>query len=407
MSKGLSLKLAWRFLRSRRYGPLSRFMSLASTAGIAIGVMALIVGLSAMNGFERELENRVLSIMPAGTLTAAHGFADLNADLEAVRRSPGVKSADPCVSASAVLQGGTSFVPVQLFGIADDGRSARALDRFATVSSKALFDAHADVPKVILGSAAAQKLNVKTGDHLNFIAGAGFDDSSVTELEIAGIFSIGGQLDAQLCFTSLNDAVTLAGLEFPNVIEVEARDLLEAPEVIHEASAAVSQRVAASSWMETQGKLYNDIQMIRGIMYLAMILVMGVASFNIISNLVMSVAEKSREIAVLKTLGAGRGRIVRTFTLMGLMEGMRGTAIGAVLGCVISLLLTPIMRGIERLFGFKFLNPEVYFIDFIPSRLELADVTLVVITALVMSALASLYPAIRAAKVEPARELNV
>lgn len=166
------------------------------------------------------------------------------------------------------------------------------------------------------------------------------------------------------------------------------------------------ERAALSTWMDTQGKLYNDIQLVRGIMYLAMVLVMAVACFNIIANLLMSVSEKSREIAMLRTMGATRSKVVRLFTLMGFLQGARGTLLGAAAGSFIAAFLTPIMKGVERAFGIKFLNPDVYFIDFIPSRLELSDVLLIAATALAMSVLASLFPAIRASRIEPARELN-
>lgn len=193
----------------------------------------------------------------------------------------------------------------------------------------------------------------------------------------------------------------------PNVFMFKTGNLLQAPVITREAAKMLPERVRAESWVDTQGKLYTDIQMIRGIMYLAMILVMAVACFNIVSNLIVAVAEKKHEIAVLKTLGASRSRIVSIFVCSGVMFGLRGSIIGTVFGSVIALLLTPLMQSVENIFGFKFLNPDVYFVDFIPSSLNPYDIILVLITALTMSALASFYPAWKASKVDPARELNI
>ena len=407
MFKCLSLTLAWHFLRSRRYGPLARFMSVSSAAGIAIGTAALIIGLSAMNGFERELEDRVLSVVPAGTVqSGAGGFASLGDDLKALRGSRGITYAEPCVSTEGVLQSGGNFAPAKILGIENGSRAFAALTRFSGVES---LPEQGNV--IVLGRSIAQRLELRIGDRVTLIAGGAgaagnLENARTLEYEVAGIFNAGGQLDGLLAFTPLKSALEVSGLKAPNLIELGVTQLLQAPQILYEAALALPERGAMSSWMDTQGKLYGDIQMIRALMYLAMILVMAVACFNIVSNLVMSVAEKSPEIAVLRTMGAPRALIVRVFTLMGLLQGARGALIGTAFGSVIALALTPLMRQAEALFNVKFLNPDVYFIDFIPSKLEPCDVAAVLITALLMSSLSALYPALKSSKVQPARELN-
>jgi lipoprotein-releasing system permease protein len=403
----ITLRMAWRLTRSRRYGPLARFMSLASAAGITLGVAALIIGLSAMNGFERELENRVLAVIPAGTLSSGpDGFMHLDDDLRELGKDPSVSYAEPASGRDAIIGAGGNFAPVRITGIKEGTHAAQAMTRFSGVKAIPEKDAEG-TPSIVLGRGAAKALGVKEGSTVTVMSAS---DGSIggggTSAKVAGIFNIGGQMDGMLAFMRLDDAVEYSGLKAPNLILLGCADLLKAPDQLYFAAMRLHERSSLTTWMDTQGKLYNDIQLVRGIMYLAMILVMAVACFNIIANLLMSVSEKSREIAMLRTMGATRSTVVRLFTLMGFMQGARGTLLGAAIGSFIAAFLMPIMKGIESIFGIKFLNPDVYFIDFIPSRLDLGDVLLVAATALVMSVLASLFPAIRASRIEPARELN-
>ncbi len=406
MIDSLTTSLAWRFMRSRRGGTLAHFMSIASTVGIAIGVAALIIGLSAMNGFERELHERVLSLVPSVTVTSdGDGFYELNHDLAIIDEIAGIDEVDPGLMINIVLKTGNAFAPTQLIGVQPQGQLDTNLERFS--DSKLKRASTDETPKIIIGAGIAKKLKLNIGSKITIVTGDNIENAEGNEVEISGFFKAGGQMDNLLSFMDLSDAIKLTGRNAPNVLMIRTRDLMQAPQISHEIAGKLPERAQASSWLSTQGKLYNDIQMVRGIMYLAMILVMAVACFNIISNLVMSVAEKSREIAVLKTLGASNSKIIRIFTLSGLLSGMRGALIGSVFGIVISLFLTPIMRSIESLFNFKFLNPDVYFIDFIPSKLDITDVLLVVVTALIMSALSSLYPAWKASRIEPAKELSL
>ncbi len=407
MPELVTLKMAWRLTRSRRYGPLARFMSLASAAGITLGVAALIIGLSAMNGFERELESRVLAVIPAGTLTSGpDGFMRLDEDLAELKKDPSVSYAEPASGRDAIISANGNFAPVRVIGIKEGTHAAEAMERFSGLGSipKKGDDG---MPAIVLGRGAAKTLGASVGSTVTVMSASGGSiDGGGLEARVAGIFNIGGQMDGMLAFMRLDDAVEAAGIKAPNLILLGCADLLKAPDQLYFAAMRLRERAALTTWMDTQGKLYSDIQLVRGIMYLAMVLVMAVACFNIVANLLMSVSEKSREIAMLRTMGATRSRVVGLFTLMGFLQGARGTFLGVAAGAFIAAFLTPIMKGIEHALGIKFLNPDVYFIDFIPSQLQLGDVALVAATALVMSVLASLFPAVRASRIEPARELN-
>ncbi len=406
--------LALRFLKSKRYGALAHFMQLASTCGIAAGVCALIIGLSAMNGFEKELHNRVLSLIPAATIEAeSGGFTQLNECIKSLNATDGIEACAPTVTLEGVFSAQNDFAPAALIGI-DPVLELKVVDiqRFMNVKAEILNDLKTENP-IILGAGILKKLKLKIGDKVDLIT---IDKSSQenplstpaqASFTIVGMFKTGGQIDGTLAFTKLSIAENIASLNAPNSIHVKVKNMLDVDNPISRAVINLPQRVEVTTWMQSQGKLYNDINLIRNIMYLAMILVMGVACFNIIANLVMSVSEKSHEIAIMLTMGMRRNQIVGIFTLMGIFSGIRGTFIGITIGCIISSLLSPITQNFEKFFGFTLLNEEIYFINFIPSMLSFTDVLLVSFCAIFMSALASIYPAMKASKIDPANELTI
>lgn len=409
-----NLKIAMRFLRSKRYGALARFMSMASTTGIAAGVCALIIGLSAMNGFEYELHNRVLSLIPAATLNSQEDeFSHLENDLQTLVQTPGIIAAAPTVTLEGVFSKNQSFAPSALIGIDPKlEKNVVNLERFMSCSVDKLNIDDDNFP-LIIGNGILKKLNLHIGDLVDLIT---IDKSSNENplsrpanatFKIVGVIKTGGQIDSTLAFTHIDKAVSLASLKAPNSIHIKTQNMLNVDESLNLALPKLKDLVTTSTWMKSQGKLYNDIQLIRNIMYLAMILVMAVACFNIISNLIMSVSEKSREIAILLTMGMPRANIIKIFTLMGVLSALRGTIIGLVLGCSLAFFITPITSNFEKYFGFELLNENIYFINFIPSSLSLIDVLLVTICSLVMSLLAALYPAFKASRIDPASELSI
>lgn len=447
----LPIALGLRFFKSKRRAVLSRFMSTAAAAGIAVGVFALIVGLSAMNGFERELENRVLSVIPSAQLKVQQGsFRNADKVLTDIKTQPSIEAAAPVIELEAVFSNGRDFVPGMLYGVDPQVQeSVTALSQYLSVGLQELSANHdpaaasntvlaadpdadlavsSSVLKVVLGDRIAKRLNLAAGDELKLYVNTAstsasasaqnrnaaetfgrdlFKSPEIINLKFIGTLKIGGQLDSALAFADLNALQQASGLKGPNQIQLKTASLLQAQaQAYRAASAVLTEPAYVTSWLSTQGKLYHDIQMIRGIMYLAMLLVMAVACFNIVSNLIMAVSEKQREIAILLTMGAGRRLIVQAFCVMGLLSGLRGIVIGLILGCAVSLWLTPLTAFIENLLGVKFLNEEIYFISFIPAELSLKDVMLVFICALAMSLAASIYPAVKAASVQPAAQLN-
>ena len=415
MKTSLSFKLAFRFLNSKRYGALAKFISMASTTGIGVGVCALIIGLSAMNGFEYELNNRVLSLIPGAEVSSYDktGFYNLEGEVKALEKAPNIKAVSPAVSLNGAFSFGANFAPAMVIGIDPvNEKKVISLERFMDCKTDILNHAEAE-PLVIIGHGIAKKLNIKKGDELNLSAidaktnSDGLGSMVVKTFKVAGFFKTGGQIDNNFAFINIKEAVALSALRAPNTIHVKVSNMLEAREIINTALATLPEPCDVTTWVDSQGKLYSDINMIRQIMYLAMILVISVACFNIVSNLVMAVSEKRHEIAILMTMGAKKALIIKSFTLMGVLSAIKGCIYGGVAGSLLSLCIPYVTSHFKDWFGIELLNEDIYFINFVPSSLMISDVLIVVGCAVVMSFIASIYPAIKASKIDPAQELNL
>ncbi len=410
----LSFKVGYRFFISKNIGPLATFMSFSSTVGIALGVMALITGLSCMNGFEYELENRVLSIIPNAYVKSENDyFRFTEQHVIDIEKGKYIKAVAPAVEIPAIISNYKDFVPIQVIGI-DPIKEKKIIniDKFLSNSLDSLNkkENKDDAVNIILGLSSAKKLNVKVGDTLvlytsNSVSTAILTAKQATKLKVAGLLTIGGSLDSLFAFINIDDAKEIAKLKGANAIHIKTKNLLNAKNEALDALSNFNEPASLYSWMQIHGKLYNDIIMIRQIMYLAMFLVMAVACFNIISNLVMSVNEKKKEIAILLTLGMKRSSIIKSFSFMGFLSGLLGTSIGTILGIGFSSILTDFTTFLKEKYGIVLLNEDIYFISFIPSKIDVVDVVSIVLCALTMSILAAIYPAIKAAKIYPVKEL--
>lgn len=388
---------------------------MASTTGIGVGVCALIIGLSAMNGFEYELNNRVLSLIPGAEVSSYDktGFYNLEGEVKALEKAPNIKAVSPAVSLNGAFSFGANFAPAMVIGIDPvNEKKVISLERFMDCKTDILNHAEAE-PLVIIGHGIAKKLNIKKGDELNLSAidaktnSDGLGSMVVKTFKVAGFFKTGGQIDNNFAFINIKESVALSALRAPNTIHVKVSNMLEAREIINTALATLPEPCDVTTWIDSQGKLYSDINMIRQIMYLAMILVISVACFNIVSNLVMAVSEKRHEIAILMTMGAKKALIIKSFTLMGVLSAIKGCIYGGVAGSLLSLCIPYVTSHFKDWFGIELLNEDIYFINFVPSSLMISDVLIVVGCAVVMSFIASIYPAIKASKIDPAQELNL
>lgn len=412
MFKPLPLFLGLRYSRSRRRNGFIAFISASSLIGIALGVMALILGLSAMNGFERELKDRVLSVVPQGELDAVERpLPDWPRLRDYLLAQPGVAAAAPVIRLNGLLEHGSALKGVQLRAVLPD-LEANLSDAGKYMTGRGLRELQPGEHGVILGKIIADKLGVKVGDTIGLLLPQGGDQAGIKNprresLKVVGLLEIGGQLDGLLGFMHLADAQAITGMGSDvEGFSLRVDDVLKAQSITVAAAQKFPHYVYIRSWMNSQGYLYQDIQMVRTVMYVVMLMVVAVACFNIVSTLVMAVNEKRSEIAILKTMGASPGQIRLTFVIQGMVNGVAGALLGALLGGLLSSKLTQILSFIEGVIGHRFLNPDIYFIDFLPTELHLQDLLIVTGAAILMSLLATLYPAWRASGLVPSRELG-
>jgi len=412
MALPLSLQIGLRFSRGRRRSGMVSLISIISTLGIALGVAVLIIGLSAMNGFERELKDRILAVVPHGEIEPVNQpFNDWQNTLERVEKVPGILAAAPYINFTGLIESANHLRAIQIKGV-EPSQEAQlsALPNF--VQNHAWSQFSAGKQQIILGKGVADALKVKQGDWVSLSIPNNDEGNRLLQpkrvrLQVAGILALSGQLDHSFAMVPLSDASEYLDMGHSVTgIAIKVDDVFKAQQRVREAGEVTNAYVYIKSWIGTYGYMYRDIQMIRAIMYLAMVLVIGVACFNIVSTLIMAVKDKSGDIAVLRTLGAKDGLIRAIFIWYGLLAGLVGSVSGVIIGVLASWQLTPIINVIEKLIGHQFLSGDIYFIDFLPSELHGKDVISVLITALVLSLLASWYPARRASKIDPARVLS-
>ena len=412
MGSALSLLIGLRFSRGRRRSGMVSLISVISTVGIALGVAVLIMGLSAMNGFERELNNRILAVVPHGEIEPVdQPWRGWQQAVTRIEKVDGIVAAAPYVNFTGLVESGANLRAIQVKGV-DPAQEQRlsALPRY--VQNNAWQSFQAGKQQIIIGKGVADALKVKQGDWLSIMIPNSDDDHKLLQpkrvrLQVAGILQLSGQLDHSFAMVPLADAQGYLNLgDSVTGIALKVKDVFNANQLVRDAGQVTDAYVYIKSWINTYGYMYRDIQMIRAIMYLAMVLVIGVACFNIVSTLVMAVKDKSSDIAVLRTLGAKDGLIRAIFVWYGLLAGLLGSVSGVVVGVLASWQLTAIIHVIEKLIGHHFLSGDIYFIDFLPSELHALDVVYVLVTALVLSLLASWYPARRASRIDPARVLS-
>jgi len=270
---------------------------------------------------------------------------------------------------------------------------------------------------IVIGSGVAKKLSVKLGDKIQLLLPPPAANNDVKQVfsapitrhvEVVGIFKFGGTIDETLAYSPLSLASDVMGYKDNETqsIRLKVTDVFSAPKIARQVAQNFDHYVYINNWTRSQGHLFNDIQLVRMVMFIVLVLVIAVASFNIVSTLIMAVNEKQGDIAILKTMGASSKTIMLAFIVQGLVNGVLGSLLGAVFGVYLALNLTDIVSALEQLVGATFLSGDVYFINYLPSVLHVSDVYATVITALIMSFLATIYPAWRATKVEPAQVLG-
>ncbi|WP_039010986.1 lipoprotein-releasing ABC transporter permease subunit [Pseudomonas brassicacearum] len=414
MFRPLFVFIGTRYTRAKRRNHFVSFISLTSIIGLALGVVVMIVVLSVMNGFDHEMRTRVLGMVPHATLESGEAISDWPSLAAKVKQNPQVLAVAPFTQMQGLLTNDGKVSKVLLNGI-DSGleRQVSIIDNF--MQQGKLDDLAPGSFGIVIGDKAAAKLGVAIGDKLTFVA----PEVTVTpggmfprmkRFTVVGIFHVGaGELDGYLGVTNLQDLARLHRWKPDQVqgLRLKFDDLFQAPRVAWTIAQQLGEdRYYARDWTRTHGNLYQAIRMEKAMIGLLLLLIVAVAAFNIISTLVMVVNDKKGDIAILRTLGATPGQIMRIFMVQGTVIGVIGTFVGALVGMFAALNVSAAIAALEGLIGHKFLNADVYFIDYLPSQLQADDVLMVCGAALVLSFLATLYPAWRAARTQPAEALR-
>ena len=408
--------ISWRYQRSKHKNRLVSLISFFSSMGIALGVAVLIIGLSAMNGFERELNQRILAVVPHAEISSASGQSNAPIDhwqhlAAKLRQNPQITGVSPFVSFTALVENGAKLKVVQIKGVETALQDqVSSLGRFVLNQGWQNF---AQNGGLVLGSGIARDLDVQEGDWVSLLISQQTGSENLTQplrerIQVTGILRLDGQLDHSYALMPLAQAQQLMNYQAEQVsgVELKTADPFNIQTLDYSMLQDYPQMLYLQNWISKFGYMYRDIQLIRTVMYIAMVLVIGVACFNIVSTLIMAVKDKAGDIAIMRTLGANNGFIKRIFIWYGLQAGMKGCLIGIVLGVILALNLTALIQGLEGLIGRKLLSDGIYFVDFLPTELHWQDVLLVLLSALILSLFASLYPANRAAKLQPAQVLS-
>ncbi|EGQ8020671.1 lipoprotein-releasing ABC transporter permease subunit LolE [Vibrio vulnificus] len=412
MISSLALLIGRRFSQAKQRNKMVSFISLSSTIGIAVGVAVIIIGLSAMNGFERELQSRVLSVIPHAELEGVRApVENWQSVMAQAVANPKVVAAAPYVKFTGLVERGNKLKAVEVRGVEPDFEQAvSTMSQF--IDQQAWSQFLPGQNQVIVGRGVANELGVDVGDYVTLLIPQTGESTQVqapkrVRVKVAGMLTLNGQIDHNLVLLPMADAQQYNHLgEGVTGIALKTNDVLNAQAIVREVGRQIDVYVYLRSWQQQFGFLYRDIQLVRTIMYLVMVLVIGVACFNIVSTLMMAVKDRASEIAILRTMGAGDGLIKRIFVWQGVFSGVFGSVLGSVVGVFVALNLTTIIKGLERVIGHQFLSGDIYFVDFLPSQLRLDDVLLVSGTAIVLSIVATWYPAARAAKLKPAAVLS-
>lgn len=420
----LPLKVGLQFSRSKKKTIMSGFISIASIVGITIGVAALIIGLSAMNGFEKEVSHRVLGVMPVVEVRSMSGyFDDADKIAEKIQDRQGITAASPGMVINAMLNHDNRYRSARITAVnAADYRQVVSVDEFMVNPNVTLADLKPDEdgvegPKIVLGFDLARKLEVAEGDSVELIVTKNNSNGTMSaplgiNCRVVGVFRIGGQLDSVIAYVDLSTIRSLLGLEKNQSSSIFVKtdsffnSINEARTAVMELVNSVSTPMGLQSWMDQAAPLYRDIQMIRTVMCLALLLVIVVSCFNIVSSLIMSVNEKRSEVAILISMGYSRFQVMQTFVVQGLFSGIYGTVFGVLFGLVIAINLTEVINFIQNVFGIRILKSETYFMDYVPTSVNYWEVLAIAAVCILIALLAAVLPGIKAAYINPATELS-
>lgn len=414
MFRPLALYIGLRYTRAKRRNHFISFISLTSMVGIALGVTVLITVLSVMNGFDQEIRNRIFGMANHVTISTINGslpqWQRLN---DAVVHERYVVAAAPFVSGQGILVSHGFNHPTMIIGVLPDHETG-----VSAITQKMVAGSFTDLKPgqfgIILGQELASSLGAWTGDKVTLL----IPTATVTPMgvmprfkvfTVVGVFHVGSGFgfDNDLAYIQMHDAQVLFQLGTGvSGIRLKLQDLYQAPYVTTQIAKQLPNNYLVSNWTDEYGSLFHAIQLEKTMMFLILLLLVALAAFNLVSTLVMMVTDKRADIAILRTLGATPKTILMIFVVQGAVIGLAGTALGLIGGITLALNVTRLVNFIEQVFHVQLLSSSVYYVNFLPSQLIWSDVWHITIVAIIMSLIATLYPAWRAASTQPAEALR-
>jgi lipoprotein-releasing system permease protein len=381
--------------------------------GIALGVAALIVVLSVMNGFQKELRARILGVASHVQIVGAGGgLSDWQGIAREAQANPQVAAVAPYVMAQGLISHRQTVQGALVRGVEPEDED-KVAEIGAHMKSGSLGALQPGRFGIVLGSELALSVGARRGDRIVLIAPQGQVTPAgilprLKQFEVVGIFEVGMyEYDAGLALIHLEDAQRLYRMEDRvSGVRLKLHDLFRAPAVARELSGTLTADAYVTDWTRSHANFFRAVQIEKRVMFIILLLIVAVAAFNIVSTLVMAVADKRADIAILRTLGAAPSEIMKIFIIQGALIGVIGTIVGVVGGVLLAINVDVVVPAIERAFGTQFLAKDVYYISDLPSDLNLKDVVVIAVTSFVLSLLATIYPSLRASRVNPAEALR-
>ncbi|MDI9818524.1 MULTISPECIES: lipoprotein-releasing ABC transporter permease subunit [unclassified Legionella] len=412
MFKPLALFIGLRYTRAKKRNHFVSFISLSSMMGIGLGVMVLITVLSVMNGFDEEIHKRFFGMAPEITVSGRDGKISNWVQLESeLKNTPGVKAMAPYVGGQGLLTHDGQVLPIVLTGIEpiQEQTVTQLKDKLLAGNLTDLKDFG-----IILGRGLADSLGVLIGDKVTIM----IPQATVTpagmiprfkRFTVVGVFTAGAgfNFDSKLAFINLVDAQKLMQLgENVTGLKLKLDDIYNAPAMSDQLAAKLGEEYEVGNWTQQFGAFFQAVKLEKTMMFLILLLIIAVAAFNLVSSLVMVVNDKQAEIAILRTIGATPSMILWVFIVQGMMVGLVGTLLGLIGGLILASNATTIVNYLQSLFNTQILSSNIYFVDYLPSKIMLGDIWLVCSVALLMSFFATIYPAWRASKTVIAEALH-
>jgi lipoprotein-releasing system permease protein len=413
MFKPLELYVGLRYTRARRRNHFISFISLTSILGIALGVTALITVLSVMNGFERELRERILGMASHATVSGFRGTLDAWEGLaERTAREPGILGVAPYVNGEAMLTRGQLVRGALVRGVLPDREPevSRIGDYLTMGELSSLVPGEFNV---LLGSGLARAVGARVGDKVTIVAPQATVSPAgivprLRRFTVSGVFEVNhSEYDAALAVVNLEDAARLFRMgQRVSGLRIRVGDIYDAPRIARDLARNLGGGLWVRDWTQHHANFFRALRTEKTVMFVILTLIVAVAAFNIVSTLIMVVTDKEADIAILRTLGATPGAVMRIFIVQGTLIGLLGTVVGMAGGIALALNVETAVPAIESVFDTKFLSPDIYYISDVPSDMRWSDVTTITAVAFVLSVVATLYPAWRASRTQPAEALR-